>query len=473
MLEPIIGRETELRLLHEYLNSDRSEFIAVYGRRRVGKTFLIRQSTQDHFAFYVTGANLSTKQEQLTNFCLALQNYNHSPLGTTPRNWLLMFHQLGLYLESLPAGNKTVFLDELPWMDTAKSGFLGALEVFWNGWAALRSDIKLIVCGSATSWMLNNLIHNRGGLHNRLTHSILLEPFTLQECEAYFHSHGFGYRRHEIAEAYMILGGVPFYLSLLKPNLSLTQNIDQLFFASTGELRDEYINLYQAIFKKSTPYLKIIAALATKGIGLTRQRLLEQTKLTDNGTFSQMLDELEQCGFIRSYLPLMTAKTTERHQKDTLYQLIDFYTLFFFTFAQNNHYHDEHFWSNTVNSPLHNTWCGLAFEKLCMTHFRQLKKALGISGIQARVCSWFAPGSAQIDLVFDRADNTINLFEIKYYKDVFTFTRKIEDDLLHKIAVFIERTGTRKSVMMTLITTAGATPSSAVQTQLTLDDLFC
>ena len=290
-------------MLREYIASPRSEFVAVYGRRRVGKTFLIRQAVNDNFSFYVTGLHDGNLSRQLIGFAVALQKYSHAEELSVDSDWMLAFHSLGRYLETLPAGPKVVFIDEMPWMDTPKSGFSPALENFWNSWAAQRDDVKLIVCGSATSWMLNNLIHNRGGLHNRLTHYISLEPFTLNECEDYFTRHGFGYSRGEIAECYMVLGGIPFYLSLMRKPFSLSQNIDRLFFSPMAELKDEFGNLYQAIFKKASHHIAVVTALAKKRMGMTRAELLAATKLAENGAFSTVLEELVECGFIRRYEP--------------------------------------------------------------------------------------------------------------------------------------------------------------------------
>ena len=303
MAQKVIGRTAEMKALKSYLDSGKSEFVALYGRRRVGKTFLIRMAAEDKFSFYATGVHDATKAEQLTAFAIAMQKYSGSERLNIQKNWILAFYELSRYLESLPKGKKVIFIDELPWMDTPKSGFIAALENFWNSWAALRDDVKLIVCGSATSWMINNLIHSRGGLHNRLTHHLLLEPFCLRECEEYFKEYGFSYSRKQIAECYMVMGGIPYYMSMMDRSKSLAQNIDALFFSPNAELKDEFSDLYQALFKNAGPHIKVITALSTKGIGLTRKEIIAATGLTDNGAFSTVLEELENCGFIRKYSP--------------------------------------------------------------------------------------------------------------------------------------------------------------------------
>ena len=480
MAQQLIGRKTELKALREYMNSDKSEFVAVYGRRRVGKTFLIRMAAEDKFSFFVTGAHKATKSEQLINFAIALQKYSGSAQLAIQKNWILAFYELSRYLETLPEGKKIIFIDELPWMDTAKSGFIAALENFWNSWAVLRNDIKLIACGSATSWMINNLIRNRGGLHNRLTHHLVLEPFSLGECEEYFKTFGFTYPRKQIAECYMAIGGIPYYMSMMDKSKSLAQNIDDLFFSKNAPLQEEFNDLYRALFKNASPHIEVVTALSTKGKGLTRQEILNATALADNGAFSTVLDELEHCGFIRSYEPFgnVILPGEKRQKSNTIYQLVDFYTLFYFKFIKNNRYQDEHFWTSSINSPTHSAWSGLSFEMLCLCHLKQIKQALGISGVQTLACSWRskeAKKGAQIDLLIDRKDETINICEMKYAKDSFEITKEYEEKLSNKVNAFSEETATKKSLLLTMITTYGVKPnmySGIVQAEIVLDALF-
>lgn len=471
MKTEIVGRSKEQKQLKEYVASDTSEFVAIYGRRRVGKTFLVREMLGNNFAFYVTGMDNVSMQEQLLNFNLSLRRSSGKEWSMAS-NWLLAFDQLITYLESLPKGNKVLFMDELPWMDTHKSGFVSALEHFWNAWASARRDIKLIVCGSATSWMIDKLINNRGGLHNRLTHRMLIEPFTLQECELYFRSKGITYSRHEIAECYMVMGGIPFYLNLIEKGRSVAQNIDRLFFENGCALDNEFSNLYRALFKYSEKYVKIVEALATKGKGLNRVDLIKLTGLANNGGLTTMLKELEACGFIRRYEPFGKIK------KDALYQLVDFYTLFYFKYILKNRYKDEHFWITSQESPMHRSWSGYAFEMLCLCHVRQIKKTLGISGVQSLVSSWrseMSEDGAQIDLVIDRKDQTVNLCEMKYSIAEFVIDKKYEGVLRNKLAAFLSETKTRKSLQLTFVTTYGVkanTYSSRIQSEVLLEDLF-
>lgn len=467
----IIGRKAEKATLGEVFSSKHSEFVAVYGRRRVGKTYLVRETFSDKFTFEISGlANASTK-EQLLNFSLTLKSTTGENLKT-PRNWLEAFAQLITILKKNKSKRKVLFFDEMPWMDTPRSGFLSALEHFWNGWASARKDVVLIVCGSSTSWIINNLINNHGGLHNRLTRTIYLKPFTLAECEEYFKWRKIDFSRYRIAEAYMVLGGIPFYLSKMEKGMSVAQNIDNMFFAEGAKLKNEFQNLYAALFRNSEDYVKVVEALSRKGKGLTRDEISRLSKITSGGGLSKVLQNLEYCGFIRKYQAL------NKKMRDTLYQLIDSYTLFYFKFIRKNEYNDECFWTNSLDTALHNTWAGYAFEMLVLQHVAEIKKAMSIAGVQSSVAAWrseAAKPAAQIDLVINRKDGIINVLEIKYCNKKYTITREYEKNLRNKIFAFKEETHARNAVHLVMLTTFGVSKnrySEIVQKELTLSSLF-
>ena len=380
MKENIIGREQEIEKLENYISSRKSEFIAIYGRRRVGKTFLVKELFENRFAFRVTGKDNVTTKEQLTSFSFALND--QLGIETDVTNWPEAFRLLQKALEKMTDGTKIIFFDELPWFDTYASNFISALEHFWNDWAFYRSDIKLIACGSATTWMLNQVINSRGGLHNRITHNILLSPFKLHEVEEYFKSQGFYYERPEIIECYMAMGGVAYYLSLFENNKSVAQNIQQLCFTRGGELTEEFERLFNSLFKKADNHLAIVTALKNKGKGMTRLDLLDATGLANNGRFSQILKELEQCDFIRSYTPFGKSK------KDMMYQLIDPFCLFYFKFMHNKGAFLDNHWVKMQTTAEYESWCGHAFEIVCLHHINEIVKALGIDGSINTPCSW-------------------------------------------------------------------------------------
>ena len=467
----IIGRTKEQQALLQYFESDKPEFVAVYGRRRVGKTFLIKEFFNNKFSFYTSGLIDATREEQLENFSRTISFYGNMPYPRA-ENWLEAFIQLIHLLENnKKKGKKVIFIDELSWLDTPRSGFMTGLEYFWNTWASARPEILLIVCGSATSWMINKLLNNRGGLHNRVTRRMAIEPFNLLECELFFKHKKVVLERKEIIESYMIFGGIPFYLNLFEKNLSLAQNVDKLCFAKNCELKDEFSILFSSLFKRSENHELIVKTLAKKKIGMTREEIINDTKLQGGG-LTTVLEELEQCGFIRSYYAY--GKLT----KERLYQLVDFYSLFYLNFIKNNRQNDENYWTNLIDNAKHRAWSGYAFEQVCMQHIKQIRHKLGISGVVTYTASWRSKKSepaAQIDLVIERNDKVINLCEIKYANEEFTIDKNLDDNLRHKRGAFKYETKTRKAVHQTMITTYGIKHNmywNNIQSEVVANDLF-
>ena len=470
-----IGREKEQHELLSLLEKEESQFCAVYGRRRVGKTYLIRETFNYHFCFQHTGVAKGTLRQQLTAFRNSLTAAGMK--CAIPNSWIDAFELLKEHINNSPAGKKVLFIDELPWMDTPKGNLIGALENFWNGWATARKekDIILIVCGSATSWISKKLLKDKGGLRGRLTNRIKLAPFTLRECELFAKNANLALERKDVLELYMILGGIPYYWSFLRRGLSVAQNIDQLFFTETAQLRDEFDALYSVLFKRPENYLKIIECLSDgKQSGMTRDELLTKSKLSDGGTFSTVLKELEECGFIRKFTSADTAEI------NAIYQLIDNYTLFHYLCIKKNAFSDEHYWSNTITSTMHNTWKGLAFERVCLQHIRQIKATLGISGVQTNVCSWFTRGTseihgAQIDLVIQRADGCTDICEMKHSANAFTIDKDYSDKLQNKIYAYKELSKDKNTVHLVMVTTNGVVHNSyynLIQNEVTMNDLF-
>jgi len=473
MSESIIGRQAELNVLKNCMESRDSEFLAVYGRRRVGKTFLVRQALEEHFIFYVEGIMNEGMDVQLSNFNKEIVRYggNSLPSGAS---WMDAFENLNKLIEkSEIPGKKVIFLDEVSSMATLNSGFLSALAHFWNRWMSLRGDILLIICGSATSWIIKNIIGDKGGLHNRLTRQIHLRPFTLKECEEFFKSRNIPLTRYQMTECYMILGGIPYYLKLMKRELSLPQNIDALYFAQDAPLRNEYRFLYDSLFSHPDNHIKIVETLAKVGHGMTRKDIADETGLANSGRLTTTLGELIDCGFVREYLAY------GKKERDRLYQLIDPFTLFHLRFHDKRKVYSEDYWLHFSTTSAHAAWSGYAFERVCLQHIEQIRKALGIFGVLTEIYSWrskaIVPG-AQIDLVVDRADNVVNLCEIKYSSSPHRIEKSYAEKLRNKRAAFLEETRTAKSAHVTMITTFGLVRneySNEILSQIQLDELFC
>ena len=410
---------------------------------------------------------------QLSHFRQSLVSYGDKTKGQIG-DWFKAFDRLKEVIASAAPVKKVVFIDEMPWMDTTKSDFLIALTSFWNEWVSARKDVLLIVCGSAASWMVKNLFRNRGGLHNRVTARIRLEPLTLRECEQLVSGRGIDMTRADIAECYMILGGIPYYWRYLAKGLSLAQNIDRMFFAGGAPLRGEYEELYSSLFKNAEVYKKVVRAMTDKKSGLTRKEIVEKSGLKSAGKLTEVLETLEASGFIRRY------RSPGKNKRDGIYQLIDNFTLFHFKFLANPS-SDEHFWLSTVKTSSRYSWRGLAFERLCLQHQRELRAALGLAAIHTEIYGWrhdgdeTYPEGSQIDLLIDRADNIINICEMKFSDGPFAITAEYLAELERKMAVFKGVTGTAKGIHLTMVTSSGLIHnaySRRVQSEIVLDDLF-
>lgn len=458
-------------MLKMSIESGKPELIAVYGRRRVGKTYLVRQYFKDDFAFYSTGIYEGTKKEQLAFFNKQL---NEKANGAYPlaNDWFSAFDQLKHLLMHSDKKTKVIFLDELPWMDTPRSRFLKAFETFWNSWGCSQPDVKLIVCGSATTWMTDKFLGGKGGLHGRVTRNIPLAPFNLSETEQLLAKQGINWNRRQVLDCYMVFGGIPYYLSLLQKKLSVVQNVDALFFAQSAQLKNEYDFLFKSLFSQAETYKSVVALLAKKAMGLSRQEIIQSLKLQDNGGVSEILDNLCKCDFIRKYSAF--GKT----ERDALFQLTDLFSLFYLKFVKGYHGQDANRWGNMLDTPTQNIWRGYAFEQVCLLHIPQIKKALGINGIQSDISSWHYRDEhqgGQIDMVIDRRDQTINLCEMKYSAGPYEITKAYDEKLIQRRELFRQQTKTRKSLHLTIISTHGLLPnkySDDIQSEVTMEELF-
>lgn len=468
----IIGRSKEIELLNEKLASEKPEFVALYGRRRIGKTYLVRNVFEYKFTFRITGVAQATLQEQLANFNIAMQEQHPQAGHKSTNNWMEAFQQIKQVVEKSKQKKKIIFIDELPWFDTAHSRFIPALEHFWNSWASNRKDVLLVVCGSAASWMINKLINNKGGLHNRVTQRLKIEPFTLNECQDLLKHKKMTLEHYQLIQLYMALGGIPFYWDAIKKGMSASQHINKLCFEANGLLKDEFNNLFKSLFAKAERHEAIVTALAKKSKGLTREEISKESKIPTGGNFTDLLVELEESGFIRRYIPF------GKQSRNSLYQLCDFFTLFHIKFIKGQKTFDKNHWLNMTDSPKRRAWSGYAFEQVCLAHIPQIKKALGISGIETETSSWKSTQSkdgAQIDLVIDRRDGVINLCEMKFSISQFIINTKYDVELRNKVGAFRTETQTKKSIFLTMFTTYGLRDNSYagnVQNDFKMDILF-
>lgn len=471
----MIGRIKEQKILKEAYNSEYSQFVAVYGRRRIGKTFLVRETFEYSFTFQHAGAAKESLKGQLGLFRTSLQDFGYSDCPEL-KTWHEAFNQLKVLIQNSKSKKKIIFLDEAAWMDTPKSNFLSALEHFWNSWASNRKDVLLIICASATSWIINKVFKNRGGLHNRVTVRIPLAPFTLKECELYSKERGLKLNRYQILNLYMVMGGVALYWSILDKRLSAVQNIDQLFFNKDAKLNGEFNDLYNSLFKHPEAYKAIIVALGKHLPGLTRQELLKHTGQADNGVFSDRLEELEECGFI------MKMRAFPKNKKESIYKLCDNFTIFYFKYIKTNA-GIEDFWTKNFKSQSIRSWSGFAFERVCLQHIGQIKKAIGIAAVSTTEHMWrFVSGNgekgikgAQIDLLIDRDDNVISVCEMKWASEEFVIQKADDADIKNKVSALERETGTKKAIHVTMVTTYGVKHNmyyDEIQSEVVMDQLF-
>ena len=480
----LTGREKEAKILESLLKSDEAELVSVIGRRRVGKTFLIQAIYSEHIAFEITGIQHASKREQLENFSIALNLHNKFlvPLKR-PTTWLEAFHQLILYLEKKSeinnnrneeAPKSVIFFDEMPWLATHRSGFLNAFGFFWNSWA-VKNKVVIVICGSAASWMIQKVVHNKGGLYNRVTKRIQLHPFTLLETELYLKQKGLNLNRYQITELYKAMGGIPHYLKEIQKGDSVAQNIDRICFDSSGTLHDEFKQLYTSLFEQAENHIAVVRALSTKWSGLTRGDILRLTNISNGGGLTKTLEELHFSGFIAEYLPF------GRIKRETLFRLTDEYSLFYLKFIETLQKEGAGIWQSFQLTPTYKAWSGYAFESICLKHLPQIKKSLGISGVFSTSSSFYHKGTdampgCQIDLLIDRDDKVINLCEIKWAATEYIITKSYSSALRQKIALFKHYSDTKKQVFLTFISTFGLINNEhslgLVDKELTLDSLF-
>ncbi len=479
-MNKIIGRKQEIEELENLYFSGKPEFVAIYGRRRVGKTFLVKELFQSRLTFYHSGLSPYDKErkvtmrDQLDSFYASLTRWGLEE-QQRPKTWMEAFGMLASLLETLDNGERQfVFIDELPWMDTPRSKFLIALENFWNSWGAWHDHVMLVVCGSATSWMLDNLINSKGGLYDRLTWQIKLSPFTLSECRQFFDTRNIVMSEYDVAEAYMVVGGIPYYLNYFQRGKSLAQNIDALFFSKNAKLASEFNRLFGSLFANPDDYKKIVMVLARQHVGFTRDDIAKKLGISPGGSFSKMLEALAESDFIMPYHPFGTGK------KEVRYKLTDSFCQFYLDFVEGKNVYDESYWMHHQSHPRLNAWRGIAFEQLCFKHVANIKRSLGVEGVASSESSWIVRGSddregAQIDMLIVRDDRVVNLCEMKFLASEYVPDFNEEIKLRKRIANLQELLSFKQTIHLTLITSLGVKPnahSGIIQKVVTLKQLF-
>ena len=472
-----VGRKEETKLLKKIYESNKPEFVAVYGRRRVGKTYLVDEVFKEHITFKHTAlppSKLNGEKNNLKNqlkafhLSMCLFGYNGNVI---PKTWLDAFYNLIVFLKTKINNDKVVvFIDELPWLDTPKSNFIEAFTWFWNNWASKQPNLKLIVCGSSNSWIMDELINSHSGLYDRITCSIKLVPFTLYETEEFLLKNGVKLSRYNIAQLYMMLGGIPYYLNYYDNALPLAINIDNIFFGERAKLKMEYDNLFDSTFDNGKLCQRINDLIIGKHKGLTRNEIASTLKISAGGDLSKSLKALEDSGFIVKYYPYL-------EKKEYYYKAVDQFSIFYLKFVKNNEQNSRFLEQNSLSQAFA-SWRGYAFENVCFTHIDKIVKALRIDGIKSSSFSWVVQDEntrSQIDMVIERKDNVVSLCEMKFVNDVFSINKKYHDVIINRTNILKKQLNTKQSINHVLITTFGLKQteySDDFLNVITLNELF-
>lgn len=482
-----IGRKEEQAILESLCFSKKSEFLAIYGRRRVGKTMLVRsffKSKKDVIFFNTTGTLNGLLKNQLDNFTQQISEvfYQGAQLKNAT-NWQDAFNKLNDAIKVVTSNKKIVlFFDEFPWMATKNSKLLQNLDYFWNQYWSNDTRIKLIICGSSASWIIKNVINNKGGLHNRITYTIHLEPYNLHETKLFLEAQGILLNNQQILELYMAIGGIPYYLSYLKQGLSAAENIEQLAFSRKGFLIEEFDNLFLALFEDGGMYIDIVREISKHYYGIEQEELFNRIKgLSKGGRSSDKLKELEDASFIIKFTPHLHSR------KGVYYKVIDEYTLFYFNWIEPvkntllGRGIKKNYWTSIQSTPEWYNWSGYAFEAVCYKHLVQISDALNMHPTAISNTWKYVPTKntnqqgAQIDLLFDRKDNAVTLCEIKYTKKAFEINKSYATQLHQRAEIFKNVTRTKKQIFWALISANGLKKnkySEIINNVVTLEELL-
>ena len=440
----IYGRDKQIQIFQELLNNKKPAFMAIYGRRRIGKTYLVTEFFKEQKCnfFHLTGVKKAKSSIQLENFKYALEATYKKSEAASFTNWNQAF--VSLSKEIKKSKKKTVlFFDEVPWLTGGKSDFLLALDHFWNHYLSSDPNVICIVCGSSASWIIKKIIKGRYGFHHRLTHKIHLHPFDLYETEGFLKLSGLDFGRQQIIELYFAIGGVAKYLTLLKPNLSVVENIQEIIFSKEGLLYDEFEDLYSAIFNKHENYVEIVKLLGQHHYGMTRDEIKKALGVSSGGSLTKWLEDLETADFITAI------SSYKKNRKEKIYLLTDEFSRFYLTWFAKGRRMPNEYWLQQKRTAKYKTWAGLAFEVLCVKHIDIIKSKLGITGIQTTE-SFYKNENCQIDLLIEREDRCINICEMKY--SISLDLNEVKKELNFKKESFNKATNNKKQLLATLIT---------------------
>ena len=450
----MIGRKKEIKLLNEICDLEESSLVAIYGRRRIGKTYLVnhmfKKYRQDCLFFEFTGAYDGDKRGQIDNFIDQVYEWFYVEPSFEIKSWSDAFRFLKRTIDKeikkRDSNEKViVFLDEVPWIDRSnKGGFLSALGYFWNTWCEPRENVVLILCGSNSSWIRDKILKNaRGSLYQRVTHQISMYPFDLKETKAYLlEQKGFMIDNKTVTDIYMIFGGVAKYLSFLNPNESSAENIDRVFFSIHGSMYREYDELFSSLFADKSDYYKsVIELLCTRRSGFSLSDISKAFNEKLGGKLRLAIAELEECGFIKGLSKYGNSV------RGVNYMIVDPYILFHHKWIKGFSRNDiatlpNNYWLHKSSSQSYAVWSGYAFEIVVMVNIRLYLNAIGRLGFFSGVYHWQHMAKsedeqgAQIDMVVNYGNNIFDILECKYYNSEYVISKEYAKNIKNKLSMF-------------------------------------
>jgi AAA+ ATPase superfamily predicted ATPase len=452
-MKQFIGRKVEIAQLTALIDLPRPSIAVIYGRRRVGKSELIRHVTQGKNVLSFEGLEGQPKHKQIKNFLFQLSaqsNIREKNISDWPDALIL--------LRTLTQdGQWIIILDEFQWMANYQNELVSVIKMIWEKYLSQNPDLTLILCGSIASFMKSKVLKS-SALYGRTDYELNLHELNLSEISEFFPGKG----SDEVIDTAMLVGGIPKYLELISEYPSLYDALEPLAFSQDGFFKTEYDRLFASHFGKKPIFMKIIQTLATNPYGLTTGKLAKEMQVASGGTLCHQLDDLESAGFLHSIIPFDKPEGSKLRK----YILMDAYVRFYHSIIRgsmkettppNTQFHA------IMSSPRYAAWAGMAFEFLCMRHHKEISRILGFHGIPYTAGPFFqrktldTPG-VQIDLLFERSDKILVLCEMKYL--LASVPGDIIDQVNRKVSALQEKYPGR-TILKVLLTKTGSTETVA------------
>lgn len=471
-MDQFIGRAAEKEKLTSIGDQTQPSIIIVYGRRRVGKTELLEQAFANRNILKFEGLYKKSQEEQKAHVLWQLSIYLQDPLIARLQlsSWIEIFK---LIYDKVPDGLWTIYFEEVQWLASYSEGFISELKFSWDNYFRHRKGWVIILCGSAPSFIINHIIFSQS-LYNRSQHELHLREFRLSEIMQFMQPCS----QREVMDAYLTVGGIPEYLKWCKTKSSVFLSICNNSFLPEGFFAREYEKIFISSLSDNKHYKTIIEFLAGVRFA-SREDILKHLQISSGGALSEILHDMELCGFIERYAPYHLQKNSSLAR----YCIADHYIQFYYKFI--HHLEKEIRSGKFQENPLsaikidtYQKWLGFAFERFCRRQHHIIAKILGFHGIQYQAGAYYSKNTEkeepgfQIDLIFDRADNVITLCEIKYTQA--KIGSSVIEEFERKLELFPKKT--TKTIQKILISAEGGADALISRHYfdniITLRDLF-